>query len=315
MELINLKNVAQAVKSFVHRTPVLSSALLNETYGSKLLFKCENFQRGGSFKIRGAFYSALQKTRGGGEHTLAGHSSGNFGQALAMAAFRLGAKAVVAMPENAPAVKSEAVRRYGAQILWSGNDPADREELLDQYMKDHPEAIFLHPSDDLDMIRGNATCALEFITAHPSLEVLCVPVGGGGLLAGTALAAGVFPQDIQVYGAEPEGADDARRSFHFGKIVPSIRPDTIADGLRTQLGPSNFPIIRVGVTDILTVSDAEIIAAMKDIFRFLKIVAEPSSAVPLAVVKKYPEYFENKTTGIIISGGNIDFSTLCEILK
>lgn len=309
------QQIKRIVRPHIHRTPVMASSILNETYESNLLFKCENFQKAGSFKIRGAVYAAFAKLQTRESETLAGHSSGNFAQALAKAAATYGKKAVLVMPENAPQAKVDAVRRYGATIIRSANSPADREQKMDDFLRRHPDVIFIHPSNDLDMIHGNASCAGAFLEAHPELDNLIVPVGGGGLLAGTALAAELLSPHTKVYGAEPAGADDARRSFHSGQIVPSINPQTIADGLRTQLGDINFPIIQDLVEDILTVSDDEIIEAMKDVYRYLKIVIEPSSAVPLAVVKRYPDIFQGQNNGIILSGGNVDLRTLGEIFE
>lgn len=315
MNMVEYQNIQSIVRPYIHTTPVLSSTILNETYGSKLLFKCENFQQTGSFKIRGAIYATHSKLSNNDANELAGHSSGNFAQALARAAGLFGKKAVLVMPENAPIAKVEAVRRYGGKIIFSGNSPADREREMDEYLIRNPGSIFIHPSNDIDMIRGNATCAGDLLESHPEIENIVVPVGGSGLLAGTALAGHLLSSDTAIYGAEPAGADDARRSFHSKSIVPSNNPDTIADGLRTQLGDVNFPIILDYVQDILTVTDREIIEAMKDIYRFLKIVIEPSSAVPLAVIRKYPEIFDGKINGVILSGGNIDLRTLSEIFS
>lgn len=310
-----IREARRIIQDFITDTPVLQSSYLNDKYRAKVLFKCENFQDTGSFKLRGAFYSSFKKTTRTGKVHLAGHSSGNFAQALAKSARLMNLKATIVMPRNAPTVKIEGVKNWGAEIVFSGNTPLDRERRLEEYLDQNPDAVFLHPSNDMDMICGNATCAMEFLEDKDNLEVLIAPVGGGGILAGTALAAKYLKPDVKVYGAEPSGADDAARSFRSGKIVPSINPDTIADGLRTQLGDINFPIIQDGVINILTVNDEEIVAAMKDIYQYLKIVIEPSSAVPLAVVKRYPDLFEGKTIGLIITGGNIDLVNLAQIFK
>ncbi|MBY5958845.1 pyridoxal-phosphate dependent enzyme [Membranicola marinus] len=314
MNLTEYRHIQNIVRPHISQTPVLSSTILNETYGAKLLFKCENFQKTGSFKFRGALYAAQAKLSKHNVDLLTGHSSGNFAQALAKTAQFLKKQAVLVMPENAPSTKVEAVQRYGGEIIFSGNSPSDRENKMAEYLKINPEAVFIHPSNDLDMIHGNATCAGEFLEMHPEIENLIVPVGGGGLLAGTALARHSLSPETAVYGAEPAGADDAQKSFQSQSIVPSIAPDTIADGLRTQLGDQNFPIILEYVEDILTVTDEEIIEAMKDIYRFLKIVIEPSSAVPLALVRKQPRIFKDKINGIILTGGNIDFRTLAHLI-
>lgn len=309
------RKIQRVVQQYVHRTPVLSSSIMNETYGAKLLFKCENFQLAGSFKIRGALFAVSEKLKVRQADVLTGHSSGNFAQALARTAQMFGKKAVLIMPENAPRAKIDAVHRYGAEIIFSGNKPSDREARMEEYLTKHPEAIFIHPSNDLDMIRGNASAAGELLESCPTPDHLLVPVGGGGLIAGTAMVTQLLSPETKVYGAEPAGADDARRSFHSGTIQSSLHPDTIADGLRTQLGDVNFPIIYDLVQDILTVSDREIIEAMKDIYRYLKIVIEPSSAVPLAVIRKYPEIFEGKINALIISGGNVDLRNLGKIFE
>ena len=311
------RKVYQRIKTIVaphiHHTPVVASSILNDTYGTNLLFKCENFQKAGSFKIRGAVYAASAKLQRQDTNILTGHSSDNFAQALARAAGIFHKEAILIMPRNAPKVKVDAVRTYGATIIQSENSPADREEMMANYLLENPGAIFIHPSDDLDMIHGNATVAGEFLESHPVLDKIIVPVGGGGLLAGTGLAVSLLSNKTKVFGAEPKGADDARQSFYSGKIVPSKHPSTIADGLRTQLGKINFPIILETVHDILTVSDEEIITAMKDVYQYLKIVIEPSAAVPLAVVRKYPDIFANQNIGIIVSGGNVDLRTLRDI--
>lgn len=315
MKKFDYQKVKTIIQSYIHLTPVMSSTLLNESYGSNLLFKCENFQRTGSFKLRGALFAAISKLSHSDADTLSGHSSGNFAQALARTAQILDKKCVVIMPENAPAVKVNAVKNYGGQIIFSGNSPVEREEMMNDYLFNHPSTVFIHPSNDIDMIHGNASCAGELLEVHPELDHLLTPVGGGGLLAGTALAKAELSPQTKVYGAEPLGADDARKSFHTKTIVHSLNPNTIADGLRTQLGDKNFPIILKWVSDILTVSDREIIEAMKDIYRYLKIVIEPSSAVPLAVIKKHPDLFAGKNNGIILSGGNIDLRNLSQIFS
>ena len=309
------QKIQTIVRSHIYITPVMTSNILNETYGSKLLFKCENFQQTGSFKFRGAVYAVNNKLTNSESDLLTGHSSGNFAQALAKAARLHKKKAVLIMPENAPEIKMEGVRRNGGEIIISGSSPSDREIKMEEYLNKHPESIFIHPSNDIDMIYGNASCAGETLEEYPEIENLIVPVGGGGLLAGSALAGQLLSPETKVFGSEPSGADDAKRSFDSGEIIQSINPHTIADGLRTQLGDVNFPIICNHVEDILTVSDKEIIAAMKDIYRYLKIVIEPSSAVPLAVIRKYPEIFQGKINGIILSGGNIDLRTLSQIFS
>lgn len=314
-ELKILREARRIIHNHISYTPILYSTLLNEKYGAKVLFKCENFQITGSFKLRGAYYSAFKKIQRTGKTSLAGHSSGNFAQALAKTAHLMGVESTIVMPGNAPEIKVEGVKRWNGKIIYSENSPQSREAKLHEFMDQHPEAIYMHPSDDMDMIYGNSTAIQELIEEESDIEIVIVPVGGGGILAGAALASKNLLPKIKVYGAEPSGADDAARSFRTGKIVPSVEPQTIADGLRTQLGKNNFPIIQSLVTDILTVSEADIITSMKDIYQYLKIVIEPSSAVPLAVIRKNPQLFSNKRIGMIITGGNIDLVNLAQIFK
>jgi threonine dehydratase len=265
----------------------------------------------GAFKMRGAVNAILslsddQKIKG-----VATHSSGNFAQAVALAARNTGIKAFIVMPSDAPVVKKSAVAGYGAYLIESQPGLKAREEML-QKVVEETGATFIHPSNNIDVIYGNATSAFELLTDYPDLQQIVTPVGGGGLLAGTALATKALNPSIEIYAGEPFGADDAYWSLRKGIIQPSINPQTIADGLKTQLGDINFPIIRQNVTDIIRVEENAIKSSMRIIWERMKIIVEPSSAVALAAVFTKPELFRNKKTGIILSGGNVDLSRLPE---
>lgn len=297
------------VKPFVHRTPVLTSGFLNKLFGASLFFKCENFQKMGAFKMRGAVnaiqnLSEVQKQKG-----VVTHSSGNFGQAVALAAKNLGIKAFVVMPNNAPSVKKEAVIGYGAEVILCEATLEAREAASAKIVKEKG-ATFLHPSNDLDVILGNATATLELLVDYPNLDAILTPVGGGGLLAGTALSTHYFGKNCKTYAGEPLQMNDAFRSFQSGKIETNGPATTIADGLRTHLGNHNFPIIQKLVSEIICVEETEIIEAMKLIWQRMKIIVEPSSAVALAAVLKQKETFLNQNVGIIISGGNVELKKL-----
>lgn len=307
-----LEEAFARLKGHIHHTPVLRSRQIDELCGAQLYFKCENFQQMGAFKMRGALNAILSlsdKERSKGVVT---HSSGNFAQAVALAASKTNTAAHIVMPENAPSVKVAAVRGYGGVIYQSGNSPSDREEMARQVMA-KTGASFIHPSNQLEVILGNSTASIELLDSHPDLEIIVAPVGGGGLIAGTALAAKYFSQDCQVFGAEPTGAGDAYMSIREGRIVPSVSPDTICDGLRTQLGDINFPIIQSEVTDILLVEDRVTIEALKLLLTRMKIVTEPSAAITLGAILSHKAVFAGKKVGIIISGGNVELDRiLCQ---
>ena len=270
-----------------------------------MFFKCENFQKVGAFKARGATNALLKLKKEFPELKLvATHSSGNHAQALAWAAGLFGLKAIIVMPSNAPQVKKQAVLDYGAEVVECYPTLEDRELTLNKIVKNRG-AHFIHPYDNYDIIEGQATCVKELIEDIPDLDFILAPVGGGGLLAGTALGAMFFSENARVIGCEPQMADDAYRSFHHGSIFPSIDPDTIADGLKTSLGLKTFPIIKENVNGIITVPEEGIIEAMRVILERMKIVVEPSGAVPLAAMIEDRFSFEGKKVGIIISGGNI----------
>lgn len=297
------------VGPMVHRTPVLQSRLLNALSGAELYFKCENFQRMGAFKMRGAInaisqLSAQQRAKG-----VVTHSSGNFAQAVALAAAELGVPAYIVMPSSAPQVKKTAVIGYGGKVSVSEPTLAAREAMASK-IQGETGATFLHPSNDIPVILGQGTAAIELLEDHPELEVVLTPVGGGGLLAGTALAAHYYGNGCKVYAGEPMEADDAYRSLRSGKIETNESTNTVADGLRTQLGDNNFPLIQQLVEDIIRVEEDEIVAAMRLIWERMKIIIEPSCAVPFAAVLKRPELFAGKRVGIVLSGGNVDLNEL-----
>lgn len=307
-----LKEVKEAVKRvspYVHHTPVLTSATINGMLNASVFFKCENFQRMGAFKFRGAINAILQLTEDERARGVITHSSGNFAQALALAARTLETKAYIVMPSDAPAVKREAVLGYGAHIIECAPGLKSRESTMALHQK-KTGATFIHPSNNIDVILGNSTAVMEMASEVETMDVVIAPVGGGGLIAGTALATDHLSYYIETIGAEPFGADDAFLSLKTGKIQPSINPKTIADGLKTQLGDLNFPIIQKFVSKIIRVEESEIIEAMKFIWERMKIVIEPSSAVAVAALFRNSSEFKNRRVGVILSGGNVDLSKL-----
>ena len=308
--LEQIEQAAARISGYVHCTPVLGSALINRAAGCEIRFKCENLQQTGAFKARGAHNAVLSLSPGQRRGGVATHSSGNHAAALALAASRVGISANIVMPDNAPAVKVDAVRAYGGQITFCEATQAAREEAL-RVLCDRTGACFIPPFDHPDVIAGQGTVALE-IAAQLGVppDVLVTPVGGGGLLAGCAIAGRAMMPDTQIIGAEPAGADDARRSLHSGLWQPQPAPDTVADGLRTSLGKLNFAIIRRKVDDILCAEDAAIIEAMRLVWTRMKLVIEPSSAVGLAAVMAQTELFAGKRVVIVLSGGNVDLVDL-----
>ncbi|SHI70941.1 threonine ammonia-lyase [Aquimarina spongiae] len=305
----DLKDCHTRITPYIHRTPVLTSRLLNEICGTSIFFKCENFQRMGAFKMRGAANAILQLTAAQQSKGVVTHSSGNFAQAISLAAKSLGVKAYIVMPSTAPQVKKDAVKGYGGEIIECPPTLQDRENTSMQIQKEKG-AAFLHPSNDLDVILGQGTAALELLEDQQDLEYIFTPVGGGGLIAGTALAAHFFGTNCKVIGGEPFEVDDAYRSLQSGKIETNTSTNTIADGLKTQLGDINFPIIQKHVSEIIRVEEQEIVDAMKLIWERMKIIIEPSCAVPFAALLKDKERFQNKKIGIVLSGGNVDLNHL-----
>jgi threonine dehydratase len=280
---------------------------IDELYGLDLYFKCENFQKIGAFKIRGGMNASLQLTKEQLEKGVATHSSGNHAQALAFAAKMLGIKAYIVMPESSPQVKVNAVRGYGAEVTICASNQAARESTL-QSIVDLTGATFIHPYDNDEVITGQATCVKEIIEAMPDVDIVVTPVGGGGLLSGTCLGAHYFKPGLKVYAGEPEGAADAVLSIQSGKVEKAPFVNTIADGLLTTLSERTLEIIQAHVADILLVSEDEIKAALRLVYERMKIIIEPSCAVPLAAVLKNPDLFKGKKVGIILTGGNVDLS-------
>jgi len=307
--LEDIKAAHQAIQPFIHRTPVLTSSAISEMAGCQLFFKCENLQKVGAFKARGAANAVRKLDENSKKKGVATHSSGNHAAALARAAKVAGIPAYIVMPRTAPSIKKAAVASYGGQIIECEPTQAAREEMLEQVVQD-TGATFIHPYDNIDVIEGQATCALELLEEVQDLDIVMAPVGGGGLLAGTALTTRYLKPEARVLAAEPEGANDAFQSFQTKKRQPSLQPNTIADGLLTSLGEINFEIILSHVEEIITVSDQEIKQAMRLILERMKIVIEPSSAVPLAAVLKHPEKFQGKKVGLILTGGNVDLGKL-----
>lgn len=297
------------IRPYIHRTPVLTSTALNDIAGMSLYFKCENFQKMGAFKIRGACNAILQLTEAQRAKGIVTHSSGNMAQAVALSAQLQNIPAYIVMPHNAPSVKKEAVAGYGGKITFCAPTMDAREGAVDNIIA-QTGASFIHPSNNRDVIIGQSTAALELLEEQPDLEYIITPVGGGGLLAGTALATAYMSKSCQTIAGEPRAADDAYWSLKAGKIMKNLKADTIADGLRTHLGDINFPIIKDYVSEIIRVEEGEIIAAMRMIWERMKIIIEPSCAVPFAAILLEKEKFKGKQVGIIITGGNVDLENL-----
>lgn len=299
------------IKPYIHRTPVMTSASLDEMAGCSLFFKCENFQKVGAFKARGAMNATLKLSPDQRAKGVATHSSGNHAQALARAAKILGIKSYIVMPRTAPEIKKRGVRGYGGEIFECEPTLEARESTLAGVVK-KTGATEIHPFNNYDVMEGQATCAKELFEEVPGLDFIFAPVGGGGLLSGTALAAKYFSPATSVIAGEPAGSDDAYRSMKSGKIEPA-QSNTIADGLLTTLGDKTFPIIRENVKEIITVTDDEIISAMRLIWERLKIIVEPSCAVPFAALMKAKSKFSGKRIGIILSGGNVDLERAAKL--
>lgn len=307
--LAELKFTQDAIKTMIHRTPVLTNQYLNELVGGSIYFKCENFQKVGAFKMRGAASASLRLNTDTMKNGIATHSSGNHAQAVARAAQVLGIPAYIVMPKNAPEIKVEGTRSYGAEIIFCEPTQNARETTLAEVVS-KTGAHFIHPYDNYDVIAGQASVALELLEDFPSLDMVMAPVGGGGLLSGTALAVHYMNPNIIVLGAEPKRVADAYRSLKSGQIEQNQRTDTIADGLRTTLGELTLDIIKRHVTEILTAEEDEIIQAMRLIWERMKIIIEPSCAVPLATILANKETFRGKKTGVILTGGNVDLGNL-----
>ncbi len=307
----SIVSAAERIAPYIHTTPILTNKSINELFGVDLYFKCENFQKIGAFKIRGGMNASLQLSAEQLSKGVATHSSGNHAQALAFAAKMLGIKAYIVMPESSPQVKVDAVKGYGAEVTICASNQAARESTL-QAIVDKTGATFIHPYDNDEVITGQATCVKEIIEAIPDLDIVVTPVGGGGLLSGTCLGAHYFKPGLKVYAGEPEGAADAVLSIKSGKVEKAPFINTIADGLMTTLSDRTLEIIKAHVTDILLVSEEEIKAALRLVYERMKIIIEPSCAVPLAAVLKNSHLFKGKKVGIILTGGNVDLGKFKE---
>jgi threonine dehydratase len=309
VDLEAIRAAHRRIGARIKRTPVISSAAVDKLIGGTLFFKCENLQQVGAFKARGACNAVLSLTEEEATHGVVTHSSGNHGAALAWAAAQRGIPAWIVMPSNAPAVKQEAVRGYGGTIRFCEPSVAAREAACADVQKE-TGAILVHPYDDWRVIAGQGTAALELLQEVPDLDIVITPVGGGGLLSGTAIACKSLQPTIKVYGAEPAGADDAFLSLRAHRIIPQTNPQTIADGLRSSLGPKSFAVLSTMIDGIGTVSEEAIISAMRVTWDKLKIVIEPSSAVPLGALMEHRIDVAGKRVGIVLTGGNVDLERL-----
>ena len=305
-DVAKLVECHRQIAPFIHATPVLTSNLVCEAIGCEVVLKCENFQKGGSYKIRGATFAMQSLTTEQRTKGVVTHSSGNFAQAVALASRQLGVKNYIVMPSSAPDVKVAAVKAYGGNLISCGPSLADREAAAEQIVRE-TGATLLHPSNDLNVIFGQGTTTLELLQDHPDLDACFLPVGGGGLISGACIAVN---DRCPVIGGEPFAVDDAYRSLKSGQIESNLTTNTIADGLKSQLGDINFPIIQQGVQEIIRVTENQIIEAMRLIWSRMKIVIEPSSAVAVAALRQDAINWKNKKVGVVISGGNVDLSQL-----
>ena len=305
----DIRQAAARIKPYAHHTPVLTCTSLNQMANAQLFLKCEHFQKAGAFKFRGACNAVFSLSDTEAARGVATHSSGNHGAALTLAAQIRNIPAHVVMPHNAPQVKRDAIAGYGANIVWCEATQADREATVKR-VTDETGAVFVHPSNEALVIAGQGTAALEFLDDVPELDLMLAPIGGGGLISGLALATAAVSPRTRVVAIEPAGADDAYRSLQSGTIQPSINPQTIADGLRTSLGDVTFPIIQQHVEQIITVSEEAIVRAMRYVWERMKIIIEPSSAVPVAAVLDKRIEVDGLRVGIVLSGGNVDLAAL-----
>ena len=310
--MVTLKDIVAAhdrIAPFIHRTPVLTNKSLSELSGAELYFKCENFQKAGSFKIRGATNTVELLNQDELDRGIATTSSGNHGAALSMAVSRRNGKTKVVMPHNTPKIKVKNVERNGGEVIWCEPDQTSREEVLKDLVVKTGSTV-VHPYNDERIVMGQGTAGKELIEDHPDLDAIVSPVSGGGLLSGTLLSAQGINPKIKVYGAEPLEADDTFLSLQKGEIVPNKTINTICDGLRAQIGTITFPIIQSYVEEVITLTEEEIIESMKMIWERMKIVVEPSCSITLAAVLKSRDRFAGKKVGVIISGGNVDLERL-----
>ena len=310
--MVTLKDIESAherIRPFIHRTPVLTNSSIDNLIGAKLFFKCENFQKAGSFKIRGASNAVELLSDEEFKRGVATTSSGNHGAALSMAVTRRGGKTKVVMPHNTPKIKVNNVERNGGEVVWCEPDQIYRESVLKDVV-DETGATVVHPYNDEAIMAGQGTCAKELLEDVPDLDSIVSPVSGGGLLSGSLLAAKNMKSSITVYGAEPEEADDAYQSLKLGRIVPNKTINTICDGLRAQIGSKTFPVIQNLVDDIIPIAEEDIINSLRMIWERLKIIVEPSCSIALALIIKNKQLFKGRNVGLIMSGGNLDLDNL-----
>jgi threonine dehydratase len=309
LDLNSIRAAHQRIRAHIHRTPVLTSSRLDEATGASLFFKCENFQKVGSFKARGATNAVFALDEKIAKRGVATHSSGNHGTALARAAKLRGIPAHIVMPKNSARVKVRAVESYGAQIIFCEPNDAAREAACAEVIA-KTNATLIHSFENEDVMAGQGTAALELLEDVSQLDVVMCPIGGGGLLSGTAVAAKTLQPNIKVIAAEPANADDASQSFRAGHLIRTEKKFTIADGLRTNVGAPTFAVIQRYVDDIVTVSEEAIVSAMRTVWETMKIIIEPSAAVPYAAIVEKKIDVGGKRVGIILSGGNVDFDAL-----
>jgi len=314
MSMVTLEDIRFAherIKELIVKTPVMTSTTVNRMTGCRVFFKCENLQKVGAFKFRGALNVILQLSDEERRRGVISHSSGNHAQALSLAASTLGIKATIVMPRTSPKIKVDATRGYGAEVVLCEPTLESRERISNEIIEKRGQ-VLVHPYDNPRIIAGAGTAALELFEEVGALDYVFAPVGGGGLVSGTALATKGLCPEASVIAVEPKGADDAYRSFKSGKLHPSVNPTTIADGLLTSLSKMTFGIIREHVDDIVTVIDAEIVEAMRILWERMKLVVEPSGAVSLAGLLALNSQIDNKRIGVIISGGNVDLAGFFE---
>jgi len=309
---VSLQEIAQAhdrIRPFIHRTPILTSSSVNEVAGCELFFKCENFQKIGAFKARGGMNAVFSLPKTQRERGVVTHSSGNHAQAIALAAKIAGVPAYIVMPKTAPEIKKKAVVGYGAEVTFCEPTQESREQTASN-IQEETGATFISPYNDYAVISGQATCAKELLEDQDNLDAIIAPVGGGGLIAGSALSAHYLRPEVTVYAGEPEGAKDTFFSMEAGEHIKVENPSSIADGLLATMGDKNFEIIKVLVKEVFPVSDPEIVGAMRLIWERMKIIIEPSCAVPVAAILKNRAVFEGKKVGVILTGGNVDVGSL-----
>lgn len=299
----------ERITPYIHRTPVLTSSFLNGLAGAELFFKCENFQKAAAFKARGASNAVFGLTDAQAAKGVATHSSGNHGLCLSYAAGRRGIPCTVVMPRTAPQAKKDAVKGYGGRVVECEPSTSSREAVFAEVVAE-TGAEFVHPYNDPRVIAGQATCSRELNEQVEGLDAVVAPIGGGGMVSGTCLTLSNVNPKVRIYAAEPRQADDAARSFRAGRIIADDAPETVADGLKVPLKDLTWHFVQRHVTDILTAEEDEIVEAMKLIWKRMKIVMEPSSAVPLATILKNPEVFRGKRVGVIVTGGNVDLDKL-----